>query len=109
MSFLMFLLVTAGLGILFLGGLGFLALAREMIGDYRSNFFRNPSYGMFIDLLTTFTFGGMAAVPGAVGLWLLGWALIVGSVIGEGVAIVHLYIWARGISYASTATGLLMC
>jgi hypothetical protein len=107
MSFLMFLLVTVGLIVLFLGGLGFLALAREMIGDYRSNFFRNPSQAMFRDLLTTFTFGGMAAVPGAVGLWLLGWCLIVVSVAGEAVAIVHLFIWARGVSYASIGTGLL--
>ena len=109
MTVLMFLLSTLGLIVLFLGGLGFLALAREMIGDYRSNFFRDPGYAMFRDLLDTFTFGGMA--PGAAGLWLLGWALILGSVIGEGAAIIiglrDLFIWARGISYLSTTTGLL--
>jgi hypothetical protein len=104
MTFLKLLLITLGLIVLFLGGLGFLALAREMSGDYRNKFFRDPGYTMFRHLLTT-------PVPGAAGLWLLGWALIIVSVIGEGATLIiglrDLFLWSRGISYAGTTTGLL--
>jgi hypothetical protein len=122
-----FFAITLGLIVVFLGGLGFLAFAREEIQDYRSNFFRDPGSAMFRDLLNTFTFGGSA--PAAAGLWFLGWVLILGSVIGEVAAIIiawdaiiiglrdlfiaiiiglrDLFNWARGVSQSSTTTDLL--